>query len=128
MKVFDSVKEKAGTVLDSASGLNQVGVDVLEKTTKAALESCSYYSGVGLKQLRALASINSGAALRTFIGESISLSGEIIKHAVEDTQKNIALTTEFRASLSGALSGVMKPAAPADKSAAASKSKPSAAA
>ncbi|MET0379249.1 MAG: hypothetical protein ABW049_09695 [Spongiibacteraceae bacterium] len=117
--MFDSVKEKAGSVMGSASELNKVGVDVLEKTTQAAFESYSYYNSVGIKQLRALASINSGAALRTFIGESISLTGEIIKHAVEDTQKNIALGAEVRANLGGIFGSVVKPAAP--KKAAAAK-------
>jgi phasin family protein len=135
MNVINSLKEKAELVVESSEELKNTGVDILEKSSKAALESYRFYSDLGLQQLRALVSIHDLTSLRTYIGQSVSASGEVFKHAVEDIQNNIALTSEFRSSLSGALSGAMKstsnavmPKGAMEKSAAAAKQKTSAAA
>lgn len=130
MNVIDTLKEKAELVVESSEDLKKTGVDLLERSSKAALESYRFYNDIGFQQLRALASVHDLPSLRTYIGQTVSVSGEIFKHAVEDIQKNIALTTEFRSSLSGALSGAIKSAsnATAEKTTTQTRHKTSAAA
>lgn len=99
MTVLDSIKEKAGSVLNSTGGINKAGIDAIEKSSQVALESARYYTGTGIKQLRAAATIRDFDSLRGFVSDSIVLSGQVFKHAVEDFQKSLALGAEFRANV-----------------------------
>lgn len=96
---MESFKVKADSVLGSASGLRKVGVDVVEKTTRGALESCGFYNGIGIKQLRSLASVSDINSARSFVAESVTLSGDIFRRVLDDLQKTIAIGSEMRSSL-----------------------------
>lgn len=108
MSVIDALKDKADAVIGSTTGLREVGVDVLEKSSKNALDSYSYYSSVGIKQLRSLAAISDLNSARDFLGQSVSLGGELLKHAMDDLQKTMALGAEMRSSITDLLSGAAK--------------------
>lgn len=109
----DSFKEKAGSVVESSRSLKNTSLDVLEKSSQSTLESCHFYTRLSLRQLRALTSINDLASLRTYVAETISTTGEIAQHAIENVQKNIALSAELRASVRDSFKGAAKPVAAA---------------
>jgi len=100
MSLMDALKGKADTVIGSASGLRSVGVDILEQATNNTLENYNYYSGVGIRQLRALTTVSDLGSARKFLTNSVTLGGELFKHAMDNLQKNIAIGTAARASVS----------------------------
>lgn len=118
MSVMESLKIKADSVLGSASGLRKVGVDVVEKTTRGALDSCGFYNGLGIRQLRSFAAISDLNSARAFVADSVSLSGDVFKRVIDDLQKTIAIGSEVRSSLGDTLNGAAKAEeAPARKTA-----------
>jgi hypothetical protein len=64
MAVIESIKEKAdflkakaGSLYLSAHELNKLTIDKFEEASKIGLGSATYFSGLGIKQLRAASSI-----------------------------------------------------------------------
>lgn len=93
MAVIESIKEKAGMlkgkagmVLSSVSDLNKLAIDKIEEASKMNLSSASYFSELGIKQLRAVSSIKDVESLRKFTADSISLSGEVAKKVLDDSK------------------------------------------
>lgn len=91
MAVIESIKEKAGmlkgkagVLLSSVGDLNKMAIDKMEEVSKMNLSSASYYSELGIKQMRAAGSISDLDSLRKFTADSISLSGEVAKKMLDD--------------------------------------------
>ena len=93
MAVIESIKEKAdmlkgkaGVVLSSIGGLNKLAIDKVEEISKMNLSSASYYSELGIKQMRAVTGVKDLESLRKFTADSISLSGEVAKKMLDDSK------------------------------------------
>ncbi len=91
MAVIESIKEKAGVlkgkagvVLSSVSDLNKLAIDKMEEMSKMNLSSASYFSELGIRQMRAVSTIKDLESLRKFTADSISLSGEVAKKMLDD--------------------------------------------
>lgn len=80
------LKDKAGSLYSSAHELNKLAIDKLEEASKIGLDSAAYFSGVGIKQLRAASSIKDVESIREFTAGSITLSGEIAKKVLDDSK------------------------------------------
>lgn len=104
MSVMDSLKEKAGNLAASAGELNKFTVDKLEEMTKMNIASTSYYSELGIKQLRAMGGLRDLESMRKFTGDSISLGGEIAKKMLDDSKAWMNLGTEMKEKVSAAFS------------------------
>lgn len=93
MAVIESIKEKAGmlkgkagVLLSSVGDLNKMTIDKMEEVSKMNLSAAGYYSELGIKQMRAVASIKDLDSLRKFTADSISLSGEVAKKMLDDSK------------------------------------------
>lgn len=93
MAVIESIKEKAGmlkgkagVVLSSVSDLNKLAIDKVEEISKMQLSSASYFSELGIKQMRAVSGVKDLESLRKFTADSISLSGEVAKKILDDSK------------------------------------------
>jgi phasin family protein len=93
MAVIESIKEKAGmlkgkagVVLSSVSDLNKLAIDKMEEMSKMNLSSATYFSELGIKQMRAVSTVKDLESLRKFTADSISLSGEIAKKVLDDSK------------------------------------------
>lgn len=93
MAVIESIKEqagalkgKAGMVLSTIGDLNKLAIDKIEEMSKLNLSSASYFSELGIKQMRAVTSIKDAESLRKFTADSISLSGEVAKKMLDDSK------------------------------------------
>lgn len=93
MAVIESIKDKAeflkakaGSLYSSAHELNKLTIDKMEEASKIGLESAAYFSGVGIKQLRAASSIRDLETAREFTAGSITLTGEIAKKVLDDSK------------------------------------------
>jgi phasin family protein len=84
-------KEKAGSLYSSAHELNKLTIDKLEEASKIGLDSAAYFSGVGIKQLRAASGIKDMESMREFTAGSITLSGEIAKKVLDDSKAMFGL-------------------------------------
>ncbi len=98
MAVIESIKEKAGVLkgkagvlLSSVSEFNKLAIDKAEEMSKMNLSSASYYSELGIKQMRAVSSIKDLESLRKFTADSISLSGEVAKKMLDDSKTWMAM-------------------------------------
>ncbi|HEY3700084.1 MAG TPA: hypothetical protein VGK97_12170 [Spongiibacteraceae bacterium] len=93
MAVIESIKEqasvlkgKAGMVLSTIGDLNKLAIDKIEEMSKLNLSSASYFSELGIKQMRGVTSIKDAESLRKFTADSISLSGEVAKKMLDDSK------------------------------------------
>ena len=109
MDLIKPLKDKIGTAVFMAGDLTRIVVDTLEQTSHVALESCRYYNGVGMQQLRAFAMMRDLASIRSFLGGSVALSADLLKHVIKDFQKSAALATEMRIAIEDTLSSVTPP-------------------
>lgn len=87
----ETLKMKAGVLWASAHELNKLAVDKLEETSSLGLASASFYSGVGIKQLRAVSSVKDMETMRAFTADSITLSGEIAKKVMDDSKSLLSI-------------------------------------
>lgn len=85
------LKEKAGSLYSSAHELNKLTIDKLEEASKIGIDSATYFTGVGIKQLRAASNIKDLEGVREFTAGSISLSGEIAKKVLDDSKSLFGL-------------------------------------
>ena len=104
MTVMDSLKEKAGSFAASAGAFNQFTIDKLEEATKMNLSSASYYSELGIRQLRALGDLRDLESVRKFAGDSISLGGEVAKRVLDDSKAWMNLGSEVKEKMGSAFS------------------------
>jgi phasin family protein len=91
MAVIEAIKDKAeflkgkaGSLYSSAYELNKLTIDKMEEASKIGLDSAAYFTGVGIRQLRAASSIKDIEGVREFTAGSITLSGEIAKKVLDD--------------------------------------------
>jgi phasin family protein len=84
MAVMETLKDKAGVLLSSAFDLNKLTIDKVEEVAKMNISAASYFSEVGIKQLRAMSGIKDMESMRKFTADTISLSGEIAKKMLDD--------------------------------------------
>lgn len=80
------LKDKAGVVMASVGDLNKFAIDKMEEASKLNLSSASYFSDIGIKQMRAISSLKDIESFRKFTADSISLSGEIAKKLLDDSK------------------------------------------
>lgn len=112
-----SVKEKAAATAQVGGALNKVVVDSIEQLTRASIDSCSYYSELGVAQLRALSDVKDVNSLRDYFGATISAFGEVTKRAIADAE----IVAKTGAQLKGQVTEVVsakkaaEPAAPSKK-------------
>ena len=104
MTVIDSLKEKAGDFAASAGALNKFTIDKLEEAAKINIASASYYSELGIRQLRALSGLRDIESVRKFTGDSISLGGEVAKKMLDDSKAWMNLGTEVKEKVVSAFS------------------------
>jgi phasin family protein len=82
----DFLKEKAGSLYSSAHDLNKLAIDKLEEASKIGLDSAAYFTGVGIRQLRAASNVKDLESAREFTAGSITLTGEIAKKVLDDSK------------------------------------------
>lgn len=104
MTVMDSLKDKAGSFAASAGELNKFTIDKLEEMTKMNISSASYYSDLGIKQLRALGGLRDLESVRKFAGDSISLGGEVAKKMLDDSKAWMNIGADVKEKVTGAFS------------------------
>jgi phasin family protein len=86
MAVMETLKEKTGSITASAGELNRFAIDKVEEIARLNLASASYFSEVGIKQLRAMSGVRDLDSMRKFTADTISLSGEIAKRVLDDSK------------------------------------------
>lgn len=86
MAVMETLKDKAGVAMASADAINRLTIDKVEQMTKLNLATASYFSDLGVKQLRALSGIKDMESMRRFTADTISLSGEVAKKMLDDSR------------------------------------------
>jgi|SRR6185436_8730815 phasin family protein len=103
MNMVESLKDKADGLLSSASEINRVLVDKLEQGNRINIDSATYYSNVGIKQLRALGNIRDFDSVQKFTANSISQSGEVIKKMLEDSKSWMSLLGDTKEQLTSVI-------------------------
>lgn len=100
MAVMETLKDKAGILLSSASGLNKLAIDKVEEAAKMNIAAASYFSEVGIKQMRAMSGIKDMDSVRKFTADSISLSGEIAKKMLDDSKSWMSMGVDVKEKVS----------------------------
>ena len=96
MTVIDSIKDKASVAMSSAGELNKLAIDKLEEMAKINLATASYFSDLGIKQMRAMSGIKDLESMRKFTADSISLSGEIAKKLLDDSKTWMGVGSDIK--------------------------------
>jgi len=96
MSVVETFKDKASGFISSAGDLNKLMIDKVEEATKLNLASATYFSSIGIRQLRSISGIRDVDSLQKFTADSISLSGEIAKKALDDTKAWLNLGADVK--------------------------------
>jgi phasin family protein len=96
MAVMETLKDKAGMLLSSASDLNKLAIDKVEEITKLNISAASYFSDVGIKQMRAMSGIKDMESMRKFTADTISLSGEIAKKMLDDSKTWMSMSVDAK--------------------------------
>jgi len=86
MAVMETLKEKAGAIASSTGELNRFYIDKMEEIAKMNLASASYFSEIGIRQMRAMSGLRDMDSMRKFTADTISLSGEIAKKMLDDSK------------------------------------------
>jgi phasin family protein len=98
MNVMETLKDRTGAILSSASDFNKLAIDKVEEAVKLNLASASYFSDVSVKQLRAMSAIRDLDSMRKFTADTISLSGEIAKKMLDDSKAWMSIGTDMKES------------------------------
>lgn len=101
MNVVETFKDKAGDLISSAGDLNKLVIDKMEEATKLNLASASYFSNVGIRQLRAMSGVRDLDSMQKFTADSISLSGEIVKKVLDDSKAWLNIGADVKDRVSG---------------------------
>jgi len=96
MTVMETLKDRAGTFVSSAGDINRVAIDKMEEAVKLNIASASYFSEVGIRQLRAVSSIRDMDSMRKFTADTISLSGEMAKKILDDGKSWMSLGNDIK--------------------------------
>jgi phasin family protein len=96
MSVVETLKDKAGDILSSAGDFNRIAIDKIEEATKLNLASATYFSNIGIRQLRALSAIRDLDSIQKFTADSISLSGEVAKKVLDDSKAWLSLGADVK--------------------------------
>lgn len=101
MSVVDTFKDKASDLMSSAGDFNALMIDKVEEATKLNLASATYFSNIGVRQMRALSGIRDLDSMQKFTADSISLSGEIIKKVLDDSKAWMNIGADVKDRVSG---------------------------
>ncbi len=101
MSVVETFKDKASDLISSAGDLNKLVIDKVEEATKLNLASATYFSNIGIRQLRAMSGVRDMDSAQKFTADSISLSGEIIKKVLDDTKAWMNIGADVKDRVSG---------------------------
>lgn len=96
MNVMETLKDRAGTFVSSAGDINRIAIDKVEEAVKLNISSASYFSEVGIRQLRAMSSIRDMDSMRKFTADTISLSGEVAKKVLDDGKSWMSLGNDIK--------------------------------
>jgi phasin family protein len=96
MTVMETLKDKTGALFSSANGLNKLAIDKVEEAVRLNIASVSYFSEVGVKQLRAMSGIRDMDSMRKFTADTISLSGEVAKKMLDDSKAWMSIGTDMK--------------------------------
>jgi phasin family protein len=98
---METLKDKAGSIASSAGELNQFAIDKVEEIAKLNLASASYFSEIGIKQLRAMSGVRDLDSMRKFTADTISLSGEIAKKMLDDSKSWMNFGVDVKEKVTG---------------------------
>ena len=101
MSVVETFKDKASDLMSSAGDLNTLVIDKVEEATKLHLASATYFSNVGIRQMRAMSGIRDLDSMQKFTADSISLSGEIVKKMLDDSKSWMNIGADIKDRVSG---------------------------
>lgn len=101
MSVVETLKDKAGDFLSSAGDINKLAIDKVEEAAKLNLASATYFSNIGIRQLRALSGIRDLDSIQKFTADTISLSGEVAKKVLDDSKAWLNLGADVKDKVSG---------------------------
>jgi len=93
---METLKDRAGTFVSSAGDINRIAIDKVEEAVKLNISSASYFSEVGIRQLRAMSSIRDMDSMRKFTADTISLSGEVAKKVLDDGKSWMSLGNDIK--------------------------------
>jgi phasin family protein len=96
MSVVETFKDKASDFISSAGDLNKLVIDKVEEATKLNLASATYFSNIGIRQLRAMSGIRDLDSMQKFTADSISLSGEVVKKVLDDGKAWLSLGADVK--------------------------------
>lgn len=99
MEILSSLKGGYQTWLSSIAEINNLTIDQLEKITEKQIDSTKYFTGLGIRQLKAIQGAGSIDGIKTLANESVSLTGNITKKLIEDSQEGIALGNDYKEKL-----------------------------
>ena len=86
MSIVETFKDKATNFISSTGDVNKVVADKVEEASKLHLDAATYFSHIGIRQLRAIGGVHDLDSMQQFTADSISLSGEIVKKVLDDTK------------------------------------------
>jgi phasin family protein len=96
MTVMETLKDRTGALFSSVNDMNRLAIDKVEEAVRLNLASVSYFSEVGIKQLRAMSGIRDVDSMRKFTADTISLSGEIAKKMLDDSKSWMSLGNDMK--------------------------------
>jgi phasin family protein len=103
MAVIENLKDRADSFASSTGELNRFYIDKIEEIARMNLASASWFSEVGIRQMRALSNVRDLDSMRRFTADSISLSGEIAKKVLDDSKAWMSLGVDVREKVSEVL-------------------------
>lgn len=118
MAVIETLKDKAGAVFSSAGEINKLAIDKVEEMAKINLATASYFSDIGIRQLRALSGVRNLESMRKFTADSISLSGEIAKRLLDDSKTWMSFGADVKEKVTDLFAAKKEEAEPRKKAAA----------
>ncbi len=96
MSVVETFKDKASGFISSAGDINKLMIDKVEEATRLNLAAATYYSGIGIRQLRSISGVRDIDSLQKFTADSISLSGEVAKKVLDDSKAWLSLGADLK--------------------------------
>lgn len=111
MAVMETLKDKAGSIASSTSELNSFYIDKIEEIARMNLASASYFSEVGIRQMRAISGVRDLESMRRFTADTISLSGEIARKMLDDSKSWMNLGADVKEKVSDVFSKEDQPEA-----------------
>lgn len=96
MNVMETLKDRSNVVMTSLNDMGKLAIDKVEEAAKLNLASVSYFSEMGIKQLRAMNGVRDVESMRKFTADTISLSGEIAKRMLDDSKAWMGMGNDIK--------------------------------